>query len=164
MAESTPHMSRDVDLDYTLGVYKDILDYAKDKNVFPLMETNGIFASSKVMSNFIESTNRDNAGVLWDIHHPFRFFGEDVEATYDNLRGMIKYVHIKDSVMKDSKVEYRMLGYGDVPLVDAIGCLQNDGYDGFLSLEWLKRWTPDLEDPGIVFSHYVFYMRYLLEQ
>ena len=164
MAERTPDRSREIDLDYTLAIYKDILDYAIDKDVNPLMETNGIFADTRVMADFMEATGRSNAGVLWDIHHPYRYMKETPEVTYSNLDGLIKYVHVKDSVMENGQTKYRMLGYGDVPILDCMKALTKDGYDGYVSLEWLKRWTPDLQEPGIVFSHFAFYMRYLLEQ
>ena len=44
----------------------------------PLIETNGILADSAVMKEFIESVNRKNSGVLWDIHHPYRYFNETI--------------------------------------------------------------------------------------
>ncbi len=36
------------------------------------------------------------------------------------------------------------------------------GYVGYVSLEWVKRWNPDLQEPGVVFSHFVSYMGYLI--
>ena len=56
------------------------------------------------------------------------------------------------------------MGYGDVPIFDAVELLKAKGYDGYLTLEWVKRWNPDLQEPGIVFAHYMNYMRYLLAQ
>ena len=38
-----------------------------------------------------------------------------------------------------------------------------EGIDGFFSLEWVKRWNPDLQEPGIVFAHYKNYMDSLPE-
>ena len=52
--------------------------------------------------------------------------------------------------MRGSRVEYRMMGYGDVPVADAVTLLDRAGFDGFFSLEWVKRWNPDLQEPGIV--------------
>lgn len=66
--------------------------------------------------------------------------------------------------MRDGQVKYRMLGYGDVPVLDCLKELDKKGFDGFVSLEWVKRWYPDLEEPGVVFSHYVTYMNYLIRQ
>lgn len=50
--------------------------------------------------------------------------------------------------MRGSRVEYRMMGYGDVPVTDAVTLLDRAGFDGFFSLEWVKRWNPDLQEPG----------------
>ncbi|MCX7772731.1 MAG: sugar phosphate isomerase/epimerase [Clostridia bacterium] len=153
-----------VNIELVKKLYTEICDYAKDKGVSPLIETNGVFADSKVMAAFIKDVNCPNAGILWDIHHPFRYFGETPETTLKYLDGHIKYLHIKDSVMKDGQVAYRMLGYGDVPVLDCLKQLKKNGYEGYVSLEWLKRWCPDLQEPGVVFSHYISYMSYLLRQ
>ena len=142
------------DFDAAIYAYQRICDYAKTKDVTVLVETNGILADSKKMKEFIENTDRENAGVLWDVHHPYRYFGETAKETYDNIGKYIKYVHIKDSIMENDKVAYKMLGYGDVPVKEALDILKNNSYDSYITLEWVKRWCPDLEDAGIVFSHY----------
>lgn len=160
--EGAPGPQRNLEL--VREQYTKICDYALDKNVTPLIETNGVLADSKVMADFIKSVDRPNTGILWDIHHPFRYFGETPETTLQYLDGHIKYLHIKDSVMKDGQVAYRMLGYGDIPVLDCLKQLKKNGYEGYVSLEWLKRWCPDLQEPGVVFSHYTSYMGYLLRQ
>ena len=66
--------------------------------------------------------------------------------------------------MVNGKVSYRMMGYGDVPLKSVLKELGRIGYKGYLSLEWLKRWNPELQEPGIVFAHFVSYMDYLASQ
>lgn len=152
------------DLDFVLSQYRLVCDYAADKNVTPLIETNGVLADSKVMAEFIKAVDRPNAGILWDIHHPYRYFGENPETTLKYLDGHIKYLHIKDSVMENGKVSYRMLGYGDVPVLDSLKQLNKNGFEGYVSLEWVKRWCPDLQEPGVVFSHYINYMSYLIRQ
>jgi fatty-acyl-CoA synthase len=153
-----------LDLGLVKTLYREVCDYAFDKGVSPLIETNGVFADTSVMADFIKDIDRPNAGVLWDIHHPYRYFGESPDQTLQNLDGHIKYLHIKDSVMKDGKVDYRMLGYGDVPVLDCLKALKKNGYEGYVSLEWVKRWCPDLQEPGVVFSHYINYMSYLIRQ
>lgn len=160
--DGAPAEKRDIGL--VVSMYQEVCDYANGKGVTPLIETNGMFADSKVMQSFIKNVNRINSGILWDIHHPYRYFGESPEYTVSNLNGHIKYLHIKDSVTIDGSVSYRMLGYGNVPVLDCLKQLKKGGYDGFVSLEWLKRWCPDLQEPGVVFSHYISYMSYLLRQ
>lgn len=159
-AQPTPS---DGDVDDAVEPYRQICDYASTTGVIPLVETNGPLADSNAMAKFIEKTDRENAGVLWDIHHPFRFFGESPWDTAHNLENKIKYIHIKDSVIKEEKIVYKMMGCGDVPILEALKALKNIGYDSYISLEWVKRWNRDLEEPGIVFSHYASHLRHMLE-
>ncbi len=152
------------DVEQTSRLYSELCDYAKGKGVKVLIETNAELADSSVMKRFMEGRDPEVAGVLWDIHHPFRYYHESPAQTYGNIGPWVAHVHVKDSVFENDKVTYRMMGYGDIPVYDALKILKDADYQGFVSLEWLKRWTPELQEPGIVFSHYVSYMRYLLEQ
>lgn len=153
----------EINLDCAVNAYQRICDYAKDKGVIPLIETNGALADSSVMADFIKAVDRENSGVLWDIHHPYRFFGESAQQTFDNIGKYVKYVHVKDSVIDNEKVKYKMLGQGDVPVADALNLLKKSGYSSFVTLEWVKRWCPDLEDAGIVFSHFSNYIKNVLK-
>ncbi len=146
------------DLDLCLKRYREVLDYAKGKNVTPLMETNGLFVDTALLSRFLDDAG-EGGGALWDVHHPFRFNDESVETTIKNLGRKIKYVHLKDSVIEKGKVAYKMMGYGNVPLKEAVTALKDNGYDGYCTFEWVKRWNKELEDAGIVFAHYANYMR-----
>lgn len=38
------------------------------------------------------------------------------------------------------------------------------GLDGYLTLEWLKRWRPELRDPDVIFYHFQTYMETLLAE
>jgi len=164
LGDTDPAPAGYIDVSFVKNSYLELCEYAQDKNVLVLMETNGVFADSKVMRCFMENVNHPNAGVLWDVHHPWRFFHEIPEDTAAAIGNFVKYLHIKDSVMKNGKVNYRMLGYGDVPVLDCLKQMSSLGFDGFVSLEWVKRWNPDLQEPGVVFSHYKSYMEYLLRQ
>lgn len=137
---------------------------AKSHGVTLLIETSGALADSSEMERFMEGTDPACAGVLWDLHHPYRFCGETPEVTYSRIGQHLRYMHVKDSVMKNGEVQYRMMGHGDVPIFDALKLLSDSGYDGFVSLEWVKRWNKELQEPGLVFYHYNTYMQYLIEQ
>ncbi len=51
-----------------------------------------------------------------------------------------------------------LLGKGDIPLERMYQILQEEGYAGYYTLEWEKRWWPDIEEPEIAFSQYTSYM------
>ncbi len=144
-------------------LYAQLCAFGKQNGVTPLIETNGLLADSVAMKDFMEKYGADG-GVLWDIHHPYRFFGETPAKTWGNIGKWVKYAHVKDSAMVDDAVTYRMMGYGDVPVMDALQIMHQNGYEGYVTFEWLKRWCPDLQEPGIVFSHFASYMGFLLKQ
>lgn len=142
--------------DYKLALktYKKMLKIAKGSGVTPLIETNGIFVDSELLRKFMKKAGK-GAGVLWDIHHPYRYGKESIDKTVENIGEFVKYVHVKDSVSENGKTVYKMIGHGDLPIQDAIDALKAMEYDGYLTIEWVKRWNPDLEDSGIVFAHYI---------
>ncbi|RQD78397.1 MAG: sugar phosphate isomerase/epimerase [Candidatus Syntrophonatronum acetioxidans] len=141
-----------------------LLPEAAENNVTLLLETNGIFAASTRIKALLEKIDHPNLALLWDIHHPFRFHNEPVARTYEELKPWIRHVHVKDSIITKNKVEYRMIGNGDVPVAEAVKLLSSDGYSGYLVLEWVKRWNIDLEEPGIVFPHYLNTMKMMLPE
>ncbi|MDR3215871.1 MAG: sugar phosphate isomerase/epimerase [Clostridiaceae bacterium] len=138
--------------------YAAVLRYAEGSGVEPLIETNGLFVNTARLADVLEKTG---GGALWDIHHPFRFGGESVSETVANLKNLIKYVHVKDSVVTNGAVKYRLLGSGTVPVAEAVAALEKIGYDGYYSLEWVKRWDLSLEESAIAIPHYASFMRSL---
>ena len=46
----------------------------------------------------------------------------------------------------------------------ALGLMKDQGYQGFVSLEWTKRWHPELAEPGVVFSHFIFNAKRMWER
>jgi len=134
---------------------------AKAHGVTLLMETHGVWADSEKLARLLDDVNSDAVQALWDIHHPYRYFGESPRVTYSNLGNRVRHTHLKDSTAENGHVRYAMPGFGDVPFEEAVGLLKDDGYDGFFSLEWVKRWDLTLEEPGIVFAHFISLMRSL---
>ena len=62
----------------------------------------------------------------------------------------------------DGRLQYKMMGYGDLPVKEGVRILNENGYNGYLSLEWVKRWYSDLEAPGVVFLQYINYMKKII--
>lgn len=159
LGDRNPEPGEHIDMDYTAENLSTLAKYAEGKNVKVLVETNGRFADSNEILKLIDKADNSNIGILWDIHHPYRFFNEPVAKTYNTLKHLIGFVHIKDSIVENGKIKYKMMGYGDIPVKESIQLLKENGYAGYVSLEWVKRWNIDLEDPGVVFSHFINYTR-----
>jgi fatty-acyl-CoA synthase len=158
------HPNPDTDEGLVRRRLAEIAPQAESAGVVLLVETNGVWADSDKLKELILEINSPAVQVLWDMHHPYRYFGESPAKTYQNLGQYIKHVHIKDSVMEEKKLQYKMLTYGDLPLSDMLTQLKRGGYDGYTSMEWVKRWNADLEEPGVAFAHFTYSMGKLLRQ
>ena len=159
LGDRSPEPKDEVDDEYVIFRLKKLCVFAEKYDVTLLIETNGAYADTSRLAKLIESTGKPNAGILWDVHHPYRFMNEPVSDSYMNVRKYLKHVHVKDSVMRDGKTVYKIPGHGDVPLEKCVRLLRDSEYEGYISLEWVKRWNEELEDPGIVFSNFVNFMR-----
>lgn len=158
LGDLTAAPTTDFSDEIVLDALRELVPYAEEKGVTLLVETNGVYANTSRLRDLLNQIPSDNIGALWDVHHPYRYAGESPEQTVQNLGAYIKYTHFKDSVLHDGKVEYRMLGDGDLPIDEIIRTLNSINYEGYLSLEWLKQYAPDLSDAGIVFPHYANFM------
>ena len=158
LADLAPMPECEVDDEAVAAQLRDLAPMAEKAGVTLLVETNGVYADTARLGRLLEMVSSDAVAALWDMHHPYRFFGESPEKTIQNLGGYIRYVHVKDSVMEDGRVSYRMMGEGDLPIDAMMQALRSVCYDGYISLEWVKRWSGDLSDAGIVFPQFVHYM------
>lgn len=157
MATDEPQFTQG-DFALAAGLYRQLCAYGAQKNVTPLMETNGMLSDSALMRDFLADAGHENSGVLWDIHHTVRYAEEAPVVTVAALGDVIRHVHVKDSAVSGGKMQYTLLGYGTIALEDSVKLLKAIGYGGFVSLEWVKRWNPDLQEPGIVFAQFQSYM------
>ncbi len=144
--------------DEVLKQLLDMLPLAEEAGVTLLLETNGVYSDTARLKDLLDRVPSDNVAALWDIHHPYRFANESPETTIQNLGMYIAHVHIKDSIEENGKIIYKLMGEGDMPIEDMIRALGSINFDGYLSLEWVKRWAPYLQDAGIIFPNYVNYM------
>ncbi|HIR02596.1 MAG TPA: AMP-binding protein, partial [Candidatus Scatovicinus merdipullorum] len=148
----------EVDDSVVIAQLQKLAPLAEKAGVTLLVETNGVYADTARLRRLLEQLSSDAVAALWDMHHPYRFMGEKPEQTVQNLGAYIKYVHVKDSVMTEQGVEYRMMGEGDLPIDEMMMALNSICYEGYISLEWVKRWANHLSDAGIVFPQFVHYM------
>lgn len=162
LGDATAAPVKEVDDEVVLASLLELAPYAEEKGVTLLVETNGVYADTARLCRLLNRVQSDAVAALWDIHHPYRFMNETADETVKNLGRYIKYTHIKDSVMENGEVRYRLMGEGDLPVDGAIRALRSINYEGYISLEWLKRYMPDLNDAGIVFPHFANFMsRYM---
>ena len=162
LADAHPAPAGEVDDAAVALLLKELAAEAEAKSVTLLVETNGVYADTKRLKKLVDAVGSSAVAVLWDVHHPYRYFHESPEQTWSNVGEYVRYIHLKDSVTDGSgSVRYRMLGSGDLPLRAVFKVLADNRYDGFVSLEWVKRWASELEDAAVVFPQFVTEVRML---
>src|SRR5256714_14146443 len=113
--------------------------HAEGTSVQVLLESHGDFARVQNLLDVIRVARHPQVGVLWDVHHPFRFFSEPLADTYERLKEHIRHVHLKNSVVTDDGVRYCLLGQGDLPVGEVLELLASGGFGGGSSRVWGER-------------------------
>ena len=124
-------------------------------DVTVLVKTSGIYADTARLRAMLDEFASDHLAALWDVHHPFRDFGESGDTTIKNLGNYVRHVHLRDS---DETGAYQLIGEGTMPIDEIMRALSSVNYDGFISLEWKPEWLEELQDRDIIFPHFVNYM------
>ncbi len=141
-----------------IEVLERALPEAEACNITILVETCGIYSDTTRLRDILNHFACDNMAAAWDYHHTVRFADESCEKTIQNLGAFVKHIRIKDSVKTDDGFAYRLMGEGTLPIEDMIRALKSVNYDGYTSFEWNPEWMSEINDPAIVFPHYVNYM------
>jgi len=130
-----------------------------------IIETHDDWLSAVHFRILMETLRSDDVGILWDINHPFMFRGEDPVVTWENAGRWIYHIHWKDAEASlDGALDFRpcLMGQGQLPHRTIYALLKTGGYGGYLSLEWEKRWHPELPDPDVAFPQFISYMKILM--
>jgi sugar phosphate isomerase/epimerase len=118
------------------------------------VETHDDFSASSVVAELLalfdsEGADPEWVGAVWDSNHPYRV-AESPADVYANLGRRILLAQVKDARRKpDGDWELVLLGEGEVPVREMLGLLAAGGYRNWISVEWEKRWHPEIAEPEI---------------
>lgn len=136
-----------------------LCDYAQGTDVRILLEVHGDFNTVEIIGSVIEKMNHEKAGILWDIAHSDRVYKEDFLPFYETIKPYLYHVHIKDHKrLPDGRTALCHVGDGDIPIRQIRNVLLKDGYKGYFSLEWEKKWHPELAEPEQEFPTFRAFM------
>lgn len=100
-------------------------------------------------------------GAVWDSHHPGRA-GESAREVYEAIGSRLCLAQVKDAARTgNGPNDWRLvlLGEGDVPVRDMLRLLVSGGYTGWVSVEWEKRWHPEIEEPELALPQHLELLR-----
>jgi sugar phosphate isomerase/epimerase len=124
------------------------------------VETHDDFSASSVVADLLALADSEGAdpewiGAVWDSHHPYRM-GEQAADVYANLGRRILLAQVKDARRRpDGDWQLVLLGEGEVPVRQMLGLLAADGYPNWISVEWEKRWHPEIEEPEVALPQHL---------
>lgn len=136
---------------------RELGDHAASRGVKVLLETHDDWIDPAFTRRALEAAGHPAVAALWDIHHPWRIAEKSLEGAWREIGKWVAAVDVKDSVADPgARMGYRYvkLGEGQVPWHEALALLRREGYDGWLTFEWEKRWHPDIDAPEIAFPHF----------
>lgn len=159
---------------------------ARPANIQILLETHGDFSASPPAAEVMQLADHSHVGLVWDTHHPWRFFNEPLTESWDRLKPWTRHTHWKDSVLLPADhtlsaeqqaaaraasalmVGHRHADYvlflgGEFPARECLRLLLDGGYSGWHSLEWEKMWHPELLVPEVALPLFPAKLRFLAE-
>lgn len=142
---------------------KQIAPQAEKAAAVIVIETHDAFSSSHLVARVLELVNSPNVAALWDSHHPYRV-GESASEVLQALDGHIAHVHVKDArrdAEDSSKWHLVLIGEGEVPVREQLELLKQHGYTGFVSVEWEKRWHPEIQEPEVALPQHIAWLNNL---
>jgi len=141
---------------------KPLADEAAAKKITIGLETHDDWCSGDRVMRVVEIVKSRGFGVVYDIHNAFNSGIESWDVTYKKVRKHICYCHVKDAYTgSDGKPRYVLLGAGQLPIKKILKKFRKDGYKGFFSFEWEKKWHAELEAPERAFPQYPIKMKAL---
>jgi sugar phosphate isomerase/epimerase len=127
------------------------------------VETHDDFSSAHSVAEVL-SYSGSSAGAVYDSHHPHRM-GEGPAEVLETLGPRIWHVQVKDARRLPGPDQWQLvpLGEGEVPVRELVDLLPATGYDGWVSLEFEKKWHPELAPPEVSLSPQAKLLREWLE-
>ena len=135
-----------------------ILPTAEEAGITLLLETSGLFSDTAKLRDMLEQFACDSLAALWDMYATYFQAGELPERTIENLGAYVRHIHIKDAKREGEGTRYCLMGEGELPVKDMILALRSVNYDGFVSLEWVPEWYPELDDMQIILTQFESFM------
>jgi fatty-acyl-CoA synthase len=122
------------------------------------VETHDEFASATTVARAVALAPSPSVGAIWDIFHTARM-GESPAQALNDIGPRLLNVHLKDGRRSNGGWQLVLLGEGEIPVAEALRQLAEIGYDDFVSVEWEKKWHPELAEPEVAFPQHIELLR-----
>jgi sugar phosphate isomerase/epimerase len=139
-------------------VLNEIAPDAEASGVTIALETHDSFSSAQRVAAVLSQVPSPAIGCLWDMLHT-HLAGEAPDEVAELIGPRIRHVHVKDGTHATGSLRLTLLGDGEAPLVGSLRMLDAIGYDGWISVEWEKKWHPEIAEPEIALPRHIEVLR-----
>ncbi|MGZ4114630.1 MAG: sugar phosphate isomerase/epimerase family protein [Actinomycetota bacterium] len=139
-----------------------LADHGRELGVTVALETHDSFASGEAAAGVVRDAPPD-VGIIWDTLNAF-VTGEPAASTFAFVADRLLHVHVKDGGIPPDLERNELFGDGRVPLLDILRMLSSHRYEGWLSVEWEKRWQPSIPDADTALPQYAAALRGALDR
>ena len=133
-------------------------EHAEQARVQVGLETHDEFSSARAVARAVDGVRGPWIGAIWDMFHTARM-AETPADVMSAIGDRLLNVHLKDGRRQDGGWSLVLLGEGDIAVRDGLRLLQARGYDGYVSVEWEKKWHPELAEPEVAFPQHMRVLR-----
>jgi sugar phosphate isomerase/epimerase len=121
------------------------------------VETHDAFSASAVVADLLAMVEAASVGAVWDSHHPHRV-GEHPAEVYEHIGRRLLLAQVKDARRAPARADgwqLVLLGEGEVPVREMLRLLIAGDYQGWISVEWEKRWHPEIAEPEVALPQHL---------
>lgn len=145
--ELDPSIERDTAIKNVAEALKSLVPQARARGITLCMETHDSWTSPDHVVAVLERVNDPCVRAVWDIMHPVRTSGWTMRTAWERLRPWIDHVHVHDGSLDQTKLIFAPIGQGEYDVREALACLAEMDYQGFVSGEWID--CESIIDPGV---------------
>jgi len=131
--------------------------FAEQLGVAIGVETHDSFSASSVVAELLAMIPSPVVGAVWDSHHPCRMGQRPVEV-WSDIGTRTLLAQVKDARRDAARADgwqLVLLGQGEVPVREMLELLRGGGYEGWISVEWEKRWHPEIDEPEVALPQHL---------
>jgi sugar phosphate isomerase/epimerase len=136
-----------------------LAEYGESKGVMVLLETHGDFNTVARVKGVFDLAKSKNLRLLWDVAHTDFTYADNFMEFYKAMKEYIVHTHFKDHIRgkpgDEKTYQLCRIGEGQIPIKAIVKQLLADGYTGYFSLEWEKKWHPELPGAEIAYPDFV---------
>lgn len=138
-----PGGNRNEIADRMVDGWRQLGELGQELGVNLAIETHNDYGRGKDLAPLIRRLNSPIVRVIWNVANTWSR-AEPPARSVSSLADLLQYVHIKDVRDDDGKFPPCPVGEGVAPLGEALRLLREADYDGWLCVEHLRIWNPQL--------------------